>query len=207
MLAHSVFTRMPDHRFAGACENDTLETAPDPGGPRAEPDAASSPSPHHRMNVILQHLGLVMAGVLVAITAASPFTATANEALTVSVTRPDLRPLPGVTLQLAGAVDLQRVTDNTGRATLLGMPPAGVVTVTPSRSGFRFEPPQFTIPDAANPPVATFTAFPTATDLALSLASDDTTPPRLHIKINPSPTLRIIPSYSSLSKLCPPMWV
>jgi hypothetical protein len=51
-----------------------------------------------------------------------------------------------------------------------------VVTITPSRSGFRFEPPQFTVPDLANPPAALFTAFPTATDLALSMVSDDTTP-------------------------------
>jgi hypothetical protein len=92
--------------------------------------------------------------------------------LTVTVTRRDLRPLPGVTLQLAGAVNLQGVTDDTGRAAF--PPPAGVVTITPSRSGFRFEPPQLTMADLANR--ASFTAFPTATDLALSMISDDTTP-------------------------------
>jgi len=92
----------------------------------------------------------------------------------VTVTRRDLRPLPGVTLQLAGAVNLQGVTDNNGSAAFPGLPPAGVVTIAPSRSGFRFEPQQFTIPDPANR--ALFTAFPTATDLALSMVSDDTTP-------------------------------
>jgi uncharacterized repeat protein (TIGR01451 family) len=97
-------------------------------------------------------------------------------AVTANVTRPDLRPLPGVTLQLAGAVTLQGVTDDNGAAAFLGLPPAGTITITPSRSGFRFEPAQFTIPDLANPPAASFRAFPTATDLALSIANDDTTP-------------------------------
>jgi uncharacterized repeat protein (TIGR01451 family) len=113
--------------------------------------------------------------VLFVITADFPSTAAADEALTVTITRRDLRPLPGVTLQLAGAVNLQGVTDDNGRAAFPGLPPAGVVTITPSRSGFRFEPPQFTIPDLANP-AALFIAFPTATDLALSMVSDDMTP-------------------------------
>ena len=131
---------------------------------------------HTRMNVTLQPLGLALVGALVAVTAGLPCTAAANEPLTVTVTRRDLRPLPGVTLQLAGAVNLQGVTDDSGRAAFAGLPPAGTVTITPSRSGFRFEPPQFTIPDPANPPAAMFTAFPTTTDLALSLVSEDTTP-------------------------------
>jgi uncharacterized repeat protein (TIGR01451 family) len=124
--------------------------------------------------VTLQHLGLALVGVLVVVTAGLPCTAAANEALTVTVTRRDLRPLPGVTLQVAGAVNLLGVTDDNGRAAF--PPPAGAVTITPSRSGFRFEPPQLTIPDLANPPAALFTAFPTATDLALSMVSDDPTP-------------------------------
>src|SRR6185503_17793329 len=120
------------------------------------------------------HLGLALAGVLFVVTTELPCAAAANEALTVTVTRRDLRPLPGVTLQLAGAANLQGVTDDNGRAAF--PPPAGAVTITPSRSGFRFEPTQLTIPDLANPPAASFTAFPTATDLALSMVSDDTTP-------------------------------
>src|SRR5262249_52642050 len=44
------------------------------------------------------------------------------------------------------------------------------------RSGFQFDPPKFTIPDPANPPPVSFTALPTATDLALSMVSDDPTP-------------------------------
>jgi uncharacterized repeat protein (TIGR01451 family) len=127
------------------------------------------------MRLTLLHLGLALAGVLVLAIGDFPCTAVANGALSVSVKRRDLRPLPGVTLQLAGAVNLQGVTDDNGRAEILGLPPAGVVTITPSRSGFRFEPPQLTIPDPANPPAALFTAFPTATDLALSIASDDAT--------------------------------
>ena len=122
------------------------------------------------------HETFALVSVLVALTAVLPCTAAANEALTVTVTRRDLRPLPGVTLHLAGAVNLQGVTDNNGRAAFVGLPPAGVVTITPSRSGFRFEPPQFTVPDLANPLAASFAAFPAATDLALAMASDDTTP-------------------------------
>src|SRR5436190_6930179 len=122
-----------------------------------------------------QHLGLTLACALIAVIADLPcIAAAANEELTITVTRRDLRPLPGVSLHLAGAVNLQGVTDNNGRAAF--PPPAGVVTITPSRSGFRFEPPQFTIPDPANTPAALFTAFPTATALALSVVTDDTTP-------------------------------
>ncbi len=129
------------------------------------------------MRVTLQQLGVALVGLLVIATGVFPYTATATEALTVLVTRRDLRPLPGVTLQLAGAVNVQGVTDDNGRVTFLGLPPAGAITITPSRSGFRFEPPQLTVPDLANPPTAaTFTAFPTVTDLALSIVSDNATP-------------------------------
>lgn len=93
-----------------------------------------------------------------------------------SVARRDLRPLGGVTLQLAGAASLQGVTDNNGRAAFPGLPAAGAITITPSRSGFRFEPPQLTIPDLANPPAAVFVAFPTATDLELTMVADDAAP-------------------------------
>ena len=120
------------------------------------------------------HRALV--GVPVLVMAGLACTAAADAALSVTVTRRDLRPSPGVALQLAGAVNLQGVTDDSGHAAFPGLPPAGVIAITPSRSGFRFEPPQFTIPDPANPPQASFTAFPTATDLELSMVSDDTTP-------------------------------
>jgi uncharacterized repeat protein (TIGR01451 family) len=128
------------------------------------------------MSVTLKYLGLALAGVLVAVTAVLPCTAAANETLSVSVTRRDLRPLPAVTLHLAGPVNLQGVTDDNGRATFPDLPAAGVVTITPSRSGFRFEPPQLTIQDLANRPAAEFTAFPASTDLALSMVNDDPAP-------------------------------
>jgi hypothetical protein len=107
-------------------------------------------------------------------TACLPRIAAADGVLSVTVTLRDLRLLPGVTLQMTRAVNLQGVTDDTGHATF-DLPAAGVVTLTPSRSGFRFEPTQLTIPDPANPPVASFTSFPTATNLEVSIVSDDTT--------------------------------
>jgi hypothetical protein len=125
---------------------------------------------------MLQWLRLALASVLGVIAADLPCTANDNGSLAVSVTRRDLRPLQGVTLQLTGAVSVQRVTDDNGRVVFLGLPPAGAVTITPTRSGFRFEPPQLTIPNLGNPPTATFTAFPTTTDLALSLVTDNPTP-------------------------------
>jgi uncharacterized repeat protein (TIGR01451 family) len=76
---------------------------------------------------------------------------------------------------MTGAVNLEGVTDDNGRAEF-DLPVADVVTLTPSRSGFRFEPAQLTVPDPANPPAAWFAAFPTATDLTLSIVSDDTAP-------------------------------
>jgi len=124
----------------------------------------------------LQHLHLTLVSLFVAVAAEPPATAAANASLAVTVTRPDLRPLSSVTLQLAGALNLQGVTDANGRATFLDLPPAGAVTITPSRSGFRFEPLQRTIPNPANPDAASFTAVPTTTDLALSVVSDDPTP-------------------------------
>src|SRR5262245_45159441 len=133
-------------------------------------------SPHTRMSVTLKHLGLALLGVLVVTIADLPCTAANNRALAVSVARRDLRPLGGVTLQLAGAVSVQGVTDDNGRVAFPGLPPAGAITITPSRSGFRFEPPQLTIPDSGNASTAAFTAFPTATDLALSIVTDNSTP-------------------------------
>src|SRR5437899_2997068 len=113
-----------------------------------------------------------VAGVFVLFAAGLPCTAVAEGTMSVSVTRRDLRPLPGVTLQMTGAVNLQGVTDDSGHTTF-DLPATGAVTITPSRSGFRFEPPQLTIPDPANPPAASFNAFPTTTDLALSFVTDD----------------------------------
>jgi len=127
-------------------------------------------------SVALQHLGLAVVGVLVVIIANLPCTAAANETLTVTITRRDLRPLPGVTLQLGGAVNLQGITGDNGRVVFLDLPPVGAITITPSRSGFRFEPSQITISGPANSPEAVFTAFPTATDLALSIVTDDASP-------------------------------
>ena len=74
----------------------------------------------------------------------SVLTAAAADVVTVSVTRRDLRPLPGVTLQLAGAVSRQELTDENGSAAF-DLPLAGPITITPSRSGFRLEPAQRTV--------------------------------------------------------------
>jgi uncharacterized repeat protein (TIGR01451 family) len=126
-------------------------------------------------SVRLHLVTLLLIRAFVVVTAGFPFMVAAND-LTVTVTRRDLRPLPGVTLQLAGAVNLQAVTDDNGAAAFLGLPAAGAATITPSRSGFQFEPPQLTILDLANPPAASFMASPTVTDLALSMVSDDPTP-------------------------------
>ena len=126
------------------------------------------------MNLMARPLELALGAVLVAASVADIFSADA--ALTVSVARRDLRPLPKVTLQLAGAVNVQGVTDENGRASFPELRPAGALTITPSRSGFRFEPAQLTIPNLPNPPAAAFIAFPTATDLELTMVTDDTTP-------------------------------
>ena len=123
-----------------------------------------------------QHFRLAIMGVLVATTADLPCTAAENRVLTASVARRDLRPLGQVTAQLSGAVNLQGVTDDNGRVTFPGLPPAGAITITPSRSGFRFEPPLLTIPDSPNSAMAAFVAFPTATDLALSIVTDNPNP-------------------------------
>jgi hypothetical protein len=128
------------------------------------------------MSVTLQRLGLALVGVLVAATAELPCTAAESRALTVSVARRDLRPLADVTVQLAGVVNVQGVTEENGRVTFIALPAAGAITVTPSRSGFRFEPPQLTIPASANPATAAFVAFPTATDLAVSIQTDNASP-------------------------------
>lgn len=121
-------------------------------------------------------LRLVLAGISAVTTMPPPCSAAQNRTLTVSVARRDLRPLQGVMLQLTGAIGLQGITDGNGRAVFPGLPAAGAITVTPSRSGFRFEPPQLTIPDSANPATAGFAAFPTATDLSLSIATDNPNP-------------------------------
>src|SRR5213075_2481705 len=106
-------------------------------------------------SVRLDPVTFLLIRVFVVVTVGFPFMAAAND-LSVTVTRRDLRPLPGVTLQLAGAVNLQAVTDDNGAAAFLGLPAAGAVTITPSRSGFQFEPPQLTILDLANPTTASF---------------------------------------------------
>jgi len=123
-----------------------------------------------------RYFGFVLAGVLAAVAAAPPHAAAANGGLSVTVKRPDLRPLPGVTLQLAGAVNLQGVTDVDGRTIFANLPQTGAVTITPTRSGFWFEPPQLTIPDLANPAPASFKASPAMTDLTLSMVNDDPAP-------------------------------
>src|SRR5436190_900518 len=124
----------------------------------------------------MHFLGVAFVGIFVMATANLPCTAAANRTLSVSVARRDLRPLGLVTVQLSGAVNLQGVTDENGRVAFPGLPGAGAITITPSRSGFRFEPPQLTVPDSANPATASLVAFPTATDLALSIATDSPSP-------------------------------
>src|SRR5262245_56060614 len=124
------------------------------------------------MTVTLRHLGLALVGFLVTATADLPCAAAENRTLAVSVARRDLRPLADVAVQLTGAVNVQAATDENGRVTFIALPAAGAITVTPSRSGFRFEPPQLTIPASANPGAVAFTAFPTATDLGISIETD-----------------------------------
>src|SRR5262245_46595628 len=82
-------------------------------------------SPQTRMSVTLQYFGLALVGVLVVSTAVVPCTAAQNRELAVSVARRDLRPLGGVTLQLAGALSVQGVTDDNGSVAFLGLPSAG----------------------------------------------------------------------------------
>ncbi|MCI0535444.1 MAG: DUF11 domain-containing protein [Verrucomicrobiales bacterium] len=128
------------------------------------------------MSLTWQHLCLALVGVVVAAAADVVPAVPGNGALTVSVARRDLRPLPGVSLQLSGAADRQGVTDDNGQASFPDLLPAGAVVITPSRSGFRFEPSQLTIPDFANPPAAAFVAFPTATDLELTMVTAEAAP-------------------------------
>jgi uncharacterized repeat protein (TIGR01451 family) len=122
------------------------------------------------------NFALALVSVLVMAAAELPCTAAQNRELAVSVARRDLRPLGQVTVQLSGAVNLQGVTDNNGHVIFPALPPAGAITVTPSRSGFRFEPTQLTVPDSANPATAAFVASPTTTDLALSIVTDNPNP-------------------------------
>ena len=129
------------------------------------------------MNLSSHSLSFLVWGVMIAAVANITASAAANE-VTVSVTRRDLRPLPAVTLNLAGAANRQGVTDENGRAPfgdLPNLPLPGPITITPSRSGFRFEPPQLTILDFTLPSPS-FVAIPTSTDLALSVTSEDATP-------------------------------
>jgi hypothetical protein len=128
------------------------------------------------MSVTLQRLGLALVGVLVAATAEFPCSAVESRALAVSVARRDLRPLANVSVQLTGAVNVQGATEENGRVTFLALPAAGAITVTPSRSGFRFEPPQIAIPDSASPGTIPFTVFPTTTDLSVSIETDNASP-------------------------------
>ncbi|HAB16629.1 MAG TPA: hypothetical protein DCE44_09280, partial [Verrucomicrobiales bacterium] len=128
------------------------------------------------MNLTLPCLRLALLGIVLAAAGNVLCAAAADGALTVNVARRDLRPLPGVTVQLAGAANRQEITDASGRASFSELPRTGAAMITPSRSGFRFEPPQLTIPDLADPPAAAFVAVPTTTDLELTMATDDAAP-------------------------------
>lgn len=99
-----------------------------------------------------------------------------NDPLSVTVRRADLRPLSGVTVRLRGAAIVEAITEETGRATFPDPVPAGEVTITPSRSGFRFEPPNLTAQNPGEIAARVFTAFPVSTDLALSITNDTTFP-------------------------------
>src|SRR5262245_1073870 len=105
-------------------------------------EITSFPGNNH---VWLQHLALALLAILTMATAAFPGAAAQTRELAVSIARRDLRPLAQVTVQLTGAANPQGVTDANGRVTFPGLPTAGAITVTPSRSGFRFEPTQLTI--------------------------------------------------------------
>jgi hypothetical protein len=130
-----------------------------------------------RLSALIRCFSLALRGVVVGAAAQLATASAQDEGLAATVARRDLRPLPGVTLRLGGAVSLEGVTDDDGRVAFTGLPGAGTVMITPTRSGFRFEPSQLTIPDLANPPAATaFAAYPTETDLALSIVTDDATP-------------------------------
>src|SRR5262245_39397925 len=100
---------------------------------------------------IFNPLGLACFALFVSAITYLPCAAADTRSVTVSVARRDLRPLGLVTVQLTGAANLQGVTDGSGRISFPGLPTAGAITVTPSRSGFRFEPTQLTIPASPNP--------------------------------------------------------
>src|SRR5690349_307101 len=110
------------------------------------------------MSVMLRWLGLFGCCVVFAIQMVA---APGNGAVTVTVARRDLRPLAGVTVQIAGVAQRQGMTDGNGQAAFLDLPRAGAVTITPLRSGFRFEPAQITIPDLTKASTPAFVAFPT----------------------------------------------
>jgi uncharacterized repeat protein (TIGR01451 family) len=136
-----------------------------------------TPSEFNRRGIVaLRHLGLAFVCVVVMAAAEVRCTAAQTRDLAVSIARRGLRPLGQATVQLSGAVTLQGVTDDQGHVTFPGVSAAGAITVTPSRSGFRFEPTQLTIPASANPATATFVAYPTSTDLTLSITTDNPNP-------------------------------
>jgi hypothetical protein len=110
-----------------------------------------------------------------AVSATADLGGTVDRDLIVTVTRADLRPLAGANIQFDGHGHHEAITDDRGRAVFPDIPMTGAVTIVPSRSGFRFEPLQLTVPDATEVPSA-FMAIPTATDVALSLQMDDPTP-------------------------------
>src|SRR5689334_4389789 len=97
-----------------------------------------------RGTVALKHHRLALVGVIAIAAAELPSSAAQARDLAVSIARRDLRPLPQATVQLSGAATLQGVTDAQGHVTFPGLPVTGAITVTPTRSGFRFEPTQLT---------------------------------------------------------------
>lgn len=121
-------------------------------------------------------LGLLAGVVLGLLPVEVSSAAVANGTLTVGTARRDLRPLPAVSVQLAGAANRQGATDNSGRAIFAGLPTAGALTITPARSGFRFEPAQIHLANLGDGAEAAFTVFPTGTDVSLTMTVDTETP-------------------------------
>jgi hypothetical protein len=63
------------------------------------------------MNMTLQHLGLALTGILTLVTAGLPCAVAADAGLTTTVTRHDLRPLPGVQCNLLQELPLYRLNE------------------------------------------------------------------------------------------------
>src|SRR5262245_40829722 len=78
-----------------------------------------------RIKGVLRKISLALLAGLVVVTADFPCRATEDRVLTVSVAYRDLRPLWGVTLQLAGAVNQEGVTDANGLASFPELPATG----------------------------------------------------------------------------------